>query len=310
MQPGVLIDQRFQFGAIGAEERTEGNALGYWFPGSEGEETYTGNTYPGGQLHQWRRRFHPLRDGFEQQYEVAFRFGSADGLAACCSDSWRWAWRTLKPQVNPHDIAATRRYIVDTLADNVVEVEDRAGIPNALPAVAGERENADPSTVMGFTGKALESAEFMLAEARLDDTARGAELRRKAEKIIASFLRMKMAPPEAEGFFIHSGKLTTALGHRKQHPEMYLRSFGDDVKALLRAYQHEKQDGRTHAEWLAWARQFADWLLTQQQPAGGFPRAWLPATRRGVLRFTQRPVSTPSRCLVQMHRLSGDGNYP
>lgn len=306
VQGGVMTDERFRFGAVGAEEHARGLRFGYWFPGSEGEVTYAGNTYPGGQLHQWRRRFHPIRDGLEQRYTVAFRFGRADGLAACCRDTWRWAWQTLQPQVNAHDIPTARAQIVDALAANVIEAGDRAGIPNAVSAVPGPLHR-DAKTVMGFTGKALESAEFLLAEACLDKTARGAELRRQAEKIIASFLRLKMAPPEGEGFIIATGQPATALSHAPGHPEVYLRSFGDDIKALLRAYQREKQAGRAHPEWLAWARQFADWLLTQQ-PAGGFPRAWL-APQGTVLSDSPNASFNAIPLLVQMHRLTKDEKY-
>jgi len=305
--PGVLTDEQFQFGAIGAQERDAGLALGYWFPGAEGEETYTGNTYPGGQLHQWRQRFHPLRDGFEQRYEVAFHFGCADGLASCCRQAWRWAWQTLQPKVNPQDIDVVRRCVVDTLAANVVESGDRAGIPNAMSALPGAEDRPDPRTVMGFTGKALEAAEFLLAESRRDSSPRGAVLRRKAEKIIASFLRLKMAPPEAEGFFIDSGKPTTAMDHRGGR-EIYLRSFGDDVKSLLRAYEREQRDGRAHPEWLAWARQFADWLLTQQQPAGGFPRAWLSGSG-DVYSASPNASFNAIPLLVLLRRLSDEDKY-
>lgn len=306
--PGVMTDARFGFGAIGGQESGSGLSLGYWFPGSEGEETYAGNTYPGGQIHEWRRRFHPIRDGFEQHYEVAFRFGRADGLAACCNEAWRWAWRTLKPQVNPQDIPVARCCIVDALAANVIENSDRAGISGAKSAVSGVPDSTDRQTLMGFTGKALEAAEFMLAESLLDKTERGTELRRKAEKIIASFLRLKMSPPEAEGFIIKSGKLATAMGYRKDHPEIYLRSFGDDVKALLRAYERERQNGRPHPDWLEWARQFADWLLTQQQSDGGFPRSWVRGT--GEV-FSDSPNSSFNAIplLVQMNRISGDRKY-
>ena len=307
LQGGTMTDERFRFGAIGAEEHARGLCFGYWFPGSEGEVTYVGNTYPGGQLHQWRRRFHPIRDGLEQRYAVAFRFGHADGLAACCRDTWRWAWQALKPRVNTHDIPTARARIVDALAANVIEAGERAGIPNAVSAVPGP-EHRDAKTVMGFTGKAIESAEFLLAEARLDDTASGAELRGKAEKIIASFLRLKMAPPESEGFIIATGQPATALSHAPGHPEVYLRSFGDDIKALLRAYERERQTSRDHPEWLAWARQFADWLLTQQQPAGGFPRAWL-APQGTVFSDSPNAAFNAIPLLVRMHRLTKDGKY-
>ena len=306
VRPDVLTNEQFQFGAIGAEERENGISLGYWFPGSEGEATYAGNTYPGGQFHSWRRRFHPIRNGFQQRYEVAFRFGREDNLAACCRQTWRWAWTALKPQVNVQDIAAARRCIVDMLAANVLEVDDRAGIPNSISAVSDAPASCDFKTVLGFTGKALESAEFMLAEAGLDNTPRGAELRRKAERIIGSFLRLKVAPPEAEGFNIKSGRLAIALGDIDHH-WMYLRSFSDDIKSLLRAYERERQGGRTHPEWLAWARQFTDWLLTQQQPAGGFPRAWRP---KGAV-YSDSPHSSflAIPLLVQMHRISGEKKY-
>ena len=94
-----MIDGRFQFGAIGAEEHAGKLSLGYWFPGSEGEVTYAGNTYPGGQMHQWRRRYHPIQDGLVDRYEVAFRFGRNESHTACCTAVWRWAWDRLKPQL-------------------------------------------------------------------------------------------------------------------------------------------------------------------------------------------------------------------
>jgi hypothetical protein len=52
-----ITDERFQFGAVGAEAKDERVCIGYWFPGTGGEVTYAGNTYPGGQLHRWRLGF-------------------------------------------------------------------------------------------------------------------------------------------------------------------------------------------------------------------------------------------------------------
>jgi hypothetical protein len=86
-----LVDRRFAFGAIGATEDASGLTLGYWYPGTEGEVTYRGDTYPGGQLHVWRRRYHPLEDGLSQQYRVEFRFGREETLDKWRRDCWRWA---------------------------------------------------------------------------------------------------------------------------------------------------------------------------------------------------------------------------
>lgn len=297
-----MVDERFQFGAIGAEERDGKLVLGYWFPGTEGEVTYAGNTYPGGQLHQWRRRYHPIKDGLIQNYEVAFRFAGNESFPQSYSTAWRWAWETLKPAMTPQDIATARASIVDVLARCTIEKDGRTGIPNYLDSVSKDFARADDKAVMGFTGKNLEAAHCMLAEAAMGTGPRSTELRRKGEAIISSFLRLKMAPPEGEGFSLKDGHPVCALGDNA----IYLRSFGDDVKALLRTYQLEKKWGRNHPEWLQWCGTFGDWLLTQQQPAGGFPRSWRPGTGEIV---SESPNSSFNAVplLVQLSQLASEG---
>ena len=84
-----------------------------------------------------------------------------------------------------------------------------------------------------------------------------------------------MSPPAGEGFNLDTGEPVMAIG---EHKRVYLRSFGDDVKIMLKAYLRERRAGREHAEWLRWSKEFGDWLLPQQQAEGGFPRSWKPGT--------------------------------
>ncbi len=96
-----MVDARFRFGAIGAEERGRTLALGYSFPGSEGELSYGRKTAKGPETdHQWRRRYHPIKDRFGQRYEVAFRFDRAEALNDFVARTWRWAWQNLNPVPN------------------------------------------------------------------------------------------------------------------------------------------------------------------------------------------------------------------
>ena len=170
----TMVDERFQFGAIGAREQGDTISMGYWFPGTEGEKAYSEKRQGvnGGQAHhRWRRRFHPLKSGFTQHYEVAFRFGQANGLNDLCLQSWRWAWEKLQPKVNPQNIELLRRCIVDALDSQVIEVEDRAGIPVGISSLPGtKRSQRHERSIMGFIGKTLETAEFMLAESLLDNS--------------------------------------------------------------------------------------------------------------------------------------------
>ncbi len=228
----TLVDPAFRFGAIGAQERGRTIELGYWFPGSEGEVTYAGNTYPGGQMHRWRRRYHPIHDGLVQQYEIAFRIGAEPGFPAAMKAAWRWSWRALRPAVVEHDLAAARRSLANALSSVVVSVHGRTGIPNFIEATTQDVERADRRAVLGFTGKNLEAAQVLLREAKLDGGPRGQMLRSQAESIIDTFLKLQVSPPGGEGFDLDTGQAVSALGG----DEVYLRSFGDDVKSLLAAY--------------------------------------------------------------------------
>jgi uncharacterized protein YyaL (SSP411 family) len=99
-------------------------------------------------------------------------------------------------------------------------------------------------------------------------------VRRNAIELFDTFAnKLPLAPPRGEGFDLRTGQLAQALFVQGVQ-EVFLRSFTDDLKATLRAYRREKAAGFDHPNWLAWARSFADWLLPQQAPAGGFPRTW------------------------------------
>jgi N-acylglucosamine 2-epimerase (GlcNAc 2-epimerase) len=304
--PQTMVDERYQFGALGVHLAAGHHEQGFWFPGSEGEFTYAGNTYPDGQKHVWRRRYHPIQNGLTQQYRVQFRFSNGEKFPTYYRNAWRWAYHTLNPPVTWQDISLIQRSIIDVLASQVATVGDRAGIPNFISSVPGEEVPRDPHAILGFTGKNLESAEFLLADAQSDpDAKRASRDRNLGLAIFQSFVRLRMNPPVGEGFDINTGEPQLAIPHNHC---VYLRSFGDDMKATLRAYRREKLHGISHPDWLAWTRQFGDWLLTQQQAEGGFPRSWAPVT--GVVTDAS-PASSynPIPFLVLLSQETGEARY-
>jgi hypothetical protein len=301
----ILTDRRFAFGAVGAEPTFSGLACGFWYPGSEGEVTYQGTTYPDGHLRRWRRRFHPIADGFTQSYSVAFRFGRNEDFPRFYRNAWRWAWAELRPRVARHDIEQVRSSLLDMLAARVMEAPGgRLGIPNYIDAVTGSVSGRPGAAILGFTGKNLESAEFLLADAARGGPA-AERKRRLVEGIFDSFTRLKIDPPEGEGFDLRTGAVALAIPVDKR---VYLRSFGDDIKATLRAIQRERRLGRERKEWLAWCTRFGDWLLTQQQPEGGFPRSWEPGTGK-VADNSPKSSYNAIPLLVLLAELTGDAKY-
>jgi hypothetical protein len=302
-------DERFLFGSIGAQEDTKTIQLGFLFPSSEGQISYGRKSSEHATAHAaWRRRYHPIKDGFSHRYEVSFRFDQADGFNELMSKSWRWAWQTLQPKANPQNLAAVWRHVVDVIATNTLEFKDRAGTQIISPAIPGQKEREVTKSIMGFIGYALGSAEMMLAGGQIDPTERGVELRRKAEKAIDTFIRIPMAPPSGEGFFHQSGDYATSQGGYKIDHELFLRCFTDDMKSLMRAYEDEQRAGRTHADWIVWVRQFADWLLAQENPTGGFIRSWMPRTAE-VISASPTGSFMVVPFYAQLYRITGEQKY-
>lgn len=149
-----IIDERIQFGALGAREASEGGVeYGFWLPGTTNE--FSGGFGFGGGPRSpsapiVRRRYHPVKAGFTQNYQVGFRFGQNASIRSMEKDAWRWAWQVQKPIVIPIDVEVARRALLDHLADRVLVVEDRAGIPFVIDAVSGKPGSFRPASRQMF----------------------------------------------------------------------------------------------------------------------------------------------------------------
>ena len=145
-----VIDERIQFGAVGARETPDGGVeFGFWIPGTINEFSggfgFGGNTATPTQV--VRRRYHPVKDGFVQNYQVGFRISHGESFNSLVRDAWRWAWESLKPQVTPIDIEVARTAMIDHLADHVLVVGDMAGVGFLYDAVTGNPGSYRRSTM-------------------------------------------------------------------------------------------------------------------------------------------------------------------
>ena len=257
----------------------------------------------------WRRRYNPIQDGMVQDYEVAFRFGQKETFPQTTRNAWRWAWSILKPAVNYVDLDYVRRVSIDVLSSHVLTVDGRTGIPYLLDAHTGQFRNRSDArrAAMGFCARNIEiAAEFLMEADREPGTPRSQKLRKQGLDIIATFVRLlPMAPPDGDGFDIFTGKIIPASWSTGQQP---LLTINTDMRSLMLAYEREKKKGIGHPEWLAWAKSYADWLLTQQHDDGSFPRAWKPGT---ATVFNDSPSATyaPVVMFVPLARITGERKY-
>jgi hypothetical protein len=328
----VMIDDQFTFGALGARQTERGVAIGFWFPGTikdfepSPRNTAAANVSPGassaqrtadGRMAQmkvdarpaWRRRYSPIRAGFIQDYDLAFRFGEHETFPETTRNAWRFAWDALKPQVHPVDVDYVRRISLDVLSSQVRTVDGRTGIPYLQDARTGQFRNRSDArrAAMGFCGRNIEVADEFLKEADRDPgSPRSQTLRQQGLGIIATFIRMlPMAPPKGDGFDIFTGEIIPASWSIGQQA---LLPINTDLRTLALAYEREKKRDIDHLEWLAWMKSYADWELTQQHEDGSFPRAWIPGTSEV---FSDSPSATyaPIVLLVPLARLTGDAHY-
>jgi hypothetical protein len=358
---GALIDERILVGVLGGREMTGagggGVELGFWMPGSL-PAVVGGRGGAGGA----RLRYHPVKTGFSQSYQVGFRFDKSPTFRETQRDAWRWAWDNLKPKVQTVDLDVARKVMMDHLSDHVVTSGEFVGVPFLIDAVTGfpgsyhtpakrqadgrppasalQNRNgggrpwnelsaeeskdfvawaktlgieADPQAtelglwmkvMSGFTSKAIETADQLLLEADRDPSPRGQKMRQQGLAIINCWVtKVSFGPPNAAGYNLYRKEVTYA-----PPDTLYLRQLGEDVRQLVDTYAREKKLGRDHPEWLAWVKKGADWLLTQQQPDGSFPRSWN-APVISVKETSGTSSYNPIPMLVRLSEETGDKKY-
>jgi hypothetical protein len=332
---GAIIDEHILVGALGAREMPGGGMeLGFWLPcttqetgggrgggdggpgGGRGARggavtTTAADSVPaaaGAAAANVRGRYHPVKAGFTQSYQVAFRFDKATSYLDVERDAWRWAWDTLKPgtkmgKINP-DTARTA--LLDHLSSLVKTVDGRTGIPFEYNAVNGSAIDLTPKIIMGFCGKNLEGADQLLQEGDRDKTPRGEKMRQQGLAIIDTMIRqVPMAPaPAGVGFNINTGEAIPA----NFVPGFTTRMPAEDMAVLVNTYRREKAAGRDHPEWIKWVTAYCDWLLTQQAADGSFPGAWQAGTGQ-VIREGKTTTYVLVPVLVRLSEVTGQKKY-
>ncbi len=302
----IMIDARFQFGAIGAWQQDEGPIkFGYFFPGTVRLYKYKADAPAEPRLLQ---RYQPIAQGIEHNYNIEFRFGKNESFRELTRNAWRWAWNTLKPKTSPINVEQMRRVLIDHLADQATTIDGRTNIPFAIATFdTTELQWNRNMTVMGFVSKNLECADQLLRESDRDTTERGQKMRNIGLSIISSMIQaLNKIPLEATGYDLATGKPWT--GEHQEWLADWLRNPSEGMRTLIRAYRRERSNGKLHPEWFNWVKSYVDWLLLQQRDDGSFPRRW----KSGSIEVAEE-TGTASYCpvplLILMTEETGNNKY-
>ena len=307
-----IVEEKLAFGALDIRKGEQGVDLVFRFPGSDEEFPGRGPFFVPTSTAETiiRGRFHPVKNGFTQDYTIALKTGQSPTFTQVEREVWRWAWESLDPKVEPVDVELVKNALLDHLNDRLVTYKGRTGIPFVIDAVSGKpgsfrpssspfRQSApvpdlegivkwarelgidiDPSAaeldiwpwaVVGFCGKHVELAGQFLRESYRDTSERGKRFRKNAENIMNTLVAgFPVNPPIGEGFDLRTGKAGNIHGGNA----FALRPIAEDMSMLMELLAAEKKQGRTHEDWLAWGRSHAVWLLAQQREDGTFPADW------------------------------------
>ncbi|HWA85598.1 MAG TPA: hypothetical protein VG710_05200, partial [Opitutus sp.] len=297
----AMTDRRFEFGALGAWQ-ADGSPVefGFTFPGSMGIYPFD----PMATAPEWFRRYHPIAPGVSHHYEVRFRFGANESFRDVTRDSWRWAWRVLRPTVPVIDVEEVRRVLLDHLEAHAATIDGRTGIPFVLNTITDKLQWNWTMIAIGFVGKNLECADQLLREGDRDPTERGKKMRATGLAIISSLITaLHDVPLKATGYDLSTGR---PWDHIWLAP--WLRNATESMRTLMLAYRREHALGRDHPEWFAWMKNYVDWLVLQQRADGSFPRRWKAGSSE-----VAEPTGTASYCpvplLVLMTAQTGDPKY-
>lgn len=301
----TIVDEGLKFGSFFAEQKGDMLITGYAFPGTEGEYTYKGNTYPGGQLHEWRKRYHPLKNGLTQHYSVTINVDNYPDFQRFYTAEWQHAYAILKPEVNKQDIELVRRTMLSIIPGLMIKSNGKAALSNWYDSTDSTDKVIDDKAVFGFTGKNIEMAWMLLYNSAKYPDEQSEIYRKTAYEIISSFLDIKVNPPAGEGYYFKTGDPALAI---PSHKCIYLRSYGDAMKVLAKAYLFEKDNGRIHDDWLQWMTTFGNWVLTQQYENGGFPRSWEPATGK-ILSKSAASSYNIIPFLCEMYKITGENRW-
>ena len=214
-------------------------------------------------------------EGLAHSYTVAFRFGQNESFRDLTRDAWRWAWSTLNPPVNYIDVDQVRRVLWTTCEAQAVTIDGRTGIPFDRSIVSGYAELELDHDRDGLRGQELECADQLLREGDRDQTERGQKMRETGLAIIASMIQALHTVPL-------TGERDTILQQVDRGiTSGWLHGCGMQPRICVyscRRTRRELAHGRPHPEWLAWVKQYADWLIQQQRPDGSYPRRWKPGS--------------------------------
>ena len=296
-------DASIQFGSIGFYD---GRTVGFCYPGTEGTVSYNARGP--------RNRFHPMRAGITQQYDLQLRVAQGDDFTSAMTDAWRAAYATYAPVVRPapstaiyqDGLAVFDRYYRDDFPGGGcglpfmvwLGLHPPRGHDRVPPNPASGRGVSDYHVQGGFVGQQMAAAFLMLRDGL---RAKRPDAVRHGSAMIDFWVAHSMSPAGVPRTDYFAERARWATG------PVFLRTVSDATEGIVDAYHATSVAGRPRSAWLAYGRTVGDWLVHLQGQDGSWPRSVNPnGTVANPGKFN---TTNPLRLLVKLHAATGEAKY-
>lgn len=296
--------------------------------------------------------FYPMKKSETLSVSYQLRFVAAANVHEALASLWRIRLEELAPRpvalgLDLGEIAALRLEALERFYIEEADGARAAGfVTNCHPQDGAQLSNV---IQFGFTGQNnLNAFNLLRAGDRLGD----AERRRKALRVMTFFVEIAgrsnlgLIPgfynADTRSFGSWWTGLILPLAYAKPGADLeklmgplyqllrdviealrdrdgaYLRCVSEEYSALIDAYRYERERGRTHADWLAAAFVFGEFLLGAQGTDGSWRRAYdfegraivAPESWFGGTEVQQKSsTATVIPLLIDLHDLTGDARF-
>lgn len=252
----------FNYASIGYNLKGNAPALTYCYPGSEGERSYSDG---GGHAEKvWARRSTTLNKGVHQKYDIEFFASKNEGFAEAQRDHWRTAFDLYSPEELDVDSKDVLEASIETLDHYWLKSENAPGFPFSVFVDNGEVH--ETSFDMGFVGMQA-SCGYYLYRYGLDNN--NATYRKKGEQILDFWANNSANEVGMPRIWYDIAPWNSWRNSND------LRNMQGGMEAMILAWScAEAHHPGSHANWLRYCKNAADWMVKQQQSDGSFPKSY------------------------------------
>lgn len=290
----LMVDEHITFGSIGVS--TAGAvSLDYIYPAARGTST---RKLPDGfpLEHIYSNLYHPVRENGGNHFAVSLDFLHCADFAEMMKTLWRSVYTRIDEPIVALDNELLYKNAMVTLKEQTNCYEGTWGLPFASILPSGEQMKV--AYQFGFVGQQPNIGYQLLRYGALYDDA---EAQEKGRNVIQFWVDRSLTEWGAPHIWYNPEF------HDFEDRPFWVRMIGDGMEGILDAYVFEKQHGNEHADWLAYCKTVADWLVRAQNEDGSWYRSY---DKKGdMLMESKANTTNVIRFLVQIYLVTGTDSY-